>query len=331
MRPPFEPSAADAGASAGHRQLSRGSGDPPGSYCLAGGDDPARLAWVESVVGRGEGAMGPMLDVALVVVPCGKRGGLPHAGGGAGDVVGPCGAAAAGLEARVKIRLDAVRASLSIPFVENLTRHVLTGPLVSVLLQGGGVAGGASRSSAGAGSSTSTPSTSTPSSAASSSLLPPSSSTLSSRVHGGVQAPADEGSVGVGAIVGSDNAAAEGGGAEARWEGEGAAAAVQQGRGGAVDGGDSWERLAFVKVRLRGGAVQRFGGVEGVVSSPFVFTGKRYVVKHVWVGGSHVPRGSACGHRRALTHTPLKRTVRARHTFHTRLSSALVGGRSAPV
>lgn len=331
MRPPFEPSAADAGASAGHRQLSRGSGDPPGSYCLAGGDDPARLAWVESVVGRGEGAMGPMLDVALVVVPCGKRGGLPHAGGGAGDVVGPCGAAAAGLEARVKIRLDAVRASLSIPFVENLTRHVLTGPLVSVLLQGGGVAGGASRSSAGAGSSTSTPSTSTPSSAASSSLLPPSSSTLSSRVHGGVQAPADEGSVGVGAIVGSDNAAAEGGGAEARWEGEGAAAAVQQGRGGAVDGGDSWERLAFVKVRLRGGAVQRFGGVEGVVSSPFVFTGKRYVVKHVWVGGSHVPRGSACGHRRALTHTPLKRTVRAGHTFHTRLSSALVGGRSAPV
>lgn len=275
--PPFDSSAA---TSAGHRQLSRGR-DDRGSFCVAGDDDDAAVAplpWVESVLGRGEGAVGPMLDVALVVVPCGKRGGLlihgaPGSGGRA--VAGP-GGGGGGVEARVKVRLDAVRANLSIPFVENLTRHVLAGPLASLLLQeddvGGG--GGAPRSLAGEGSITSTP-------------LPP----LSSGVPGGARAPADEILAGVGAVVGSDGAAAAGGGA-ARWEGEGGAAALQQGGGAGVEGEDSWERLVFVKVRRRVGAVQyterMVCRLVAVDSTWEAFRGKNYCGAVV----SRVPRGS---------------------------------------
>lgn len=91
--------------------------------------------WADPVVGRREGAIGPVVDVALVVVSSIDRvlfndnegGGAASGGFGA---TGQC-----GLEARVKIRIDSVRTVFSIPFVENLTRHVLAGPLLSPWVQ----------------------------------------------------------------------------------------------------------------------------------------------------------------------------------------------------
>ncbi|CAM9335953.1 unnamed protein product, partial [Laminaria digitata] len=55
--------------------------------------------------------------------------------GEGGAASGAGGASECGLEARVKIRLDSVRTVFSIPFVENLTRHVLAGPLLSPWLR----------------------------------------------------------------------------------------------------------------------------------------------------------------------------------------------------
>ncbi|CAM9800180.1 unnamed protein product, partial [Scytosiphon promiscuus] len=118
-----------------HGEISSASDDGWGGFSLD---------WVEPVLGRGEDAVGPVLDVAMVVVPCGKGGtvvGLADGGGvHAGDVIGSSSGGGGGgtnLEARVKVRLDAVRADLSIPFVESLTWNVLTGPLLSPLVQGG--------------------------------------------------------------------------------------------------------------------------------------------------------------------------------------------------
>lgn len=227
---PFESST----TSAGHRRCESGSGDRGGCCWSAsdvGGDPAPTLAWVESVLGRGEGAVGPTLDVALVVVPCGRWGAGLHAGGE--DAVGP--AAGGGLEARVKVRIDSVRTDLSIPFVENLTRHVLSGALVSLLLENDGAAGaGAPQSSADAGSSAS--------------AAPPLPSPLPSVVPGRARALAVDNSTGVGAFVGSDDAAAAGD-ARARWEDAGGSA-LRQGGGGRVEGGSSWEHLVFIKVRM---------------------------------------------------------------------------------
>lgn len=86
--------------------------------------------WVDPVVGRGEDAVGPVLDVALVVTSSADGSGF-YGGRGGGERAD---SANRGLEARVKIGLDKVRTVFSIPFVESLTRHVLAGPLVLHLL-----------------------------------------------------------------------------------------------------------------------------------------------------------------------------------------------------
>ncbi|CAM9510658.1 unnamed protein product [Pylaiella littoralis] len=248
--------AAPADTDAAHRQRGRG-GVERGGHCFAAEDD-CPLAWVEPPLGRGEGAIGPMLDIALVVVPCGMGGVHARGGGGGGGGVGDCASmvsAAGGLEARVKIRLDGVRTNVSIPFVENLTLHVLSGPLVSLLL-GKDVAAGLSQNPGGAGSSTSLSPSPPP-------MVPP----PAGRAH----AAADETRRGVGDLVDSNNAAAA---ADAvtgpapgrssslssmptvapaeklttrRWEGAGDA--PQEDRNGMEDG-DSWEQVVLMKVGL---------------------------------------------------------------------------------
>ena len=89
--------------------------------------------WADPVVGRREGAVGPVVDVALVVVSSPDRICFSNSERGATSGVG--GASDRGLEARVKIRLDSVRTVFSISFVESLTRDVLAGPLLSPWLQ----------------------------------------------------------------------------------------------------------------------------------------------------------------------------------------------------
>lgn len=91
--------------------------------------------WADPVVGRREGAVGPVVDVALVVVSSADRVTFSDVERDTSRVVGVGGASDCGLEARVKIRLDSIRTVFSIPFVENLTRHVLAGPLLSPWLQ----------------------------------------------------------------------------------------------------------------------------------------------------------------------------------------------------
>lgn len=101
-----------------------------------GGQIVNRSVWVEPVVRRGEGASGPVFDVAVAVFaledstsPSGARRGRVKSGAGTDINRG-------GLEARAKFRLDKMRATFSIPFIDDMTRHVMSGPLVSHLLQG---------------------------------------------------------------------------------------------------------------------------------------------------------------------------------------------------
>lgn len=88
--------------------------------------------WADPVIGRGKEAVGPVLDVAVVVSSCGDSRSPPEQ---KGRVPVKSDSACGGLQARAKIQVDKVRTALSIPFIENLTRHVLTGPLASYLLR----------------------------------------------------------------------------------------------------------------------------------------------------------------------------------------------------
>lgn len=246
---------AASGTDAAHHHRVRGAVERGGS-CLTV-EDECSLAWVGPPLGRSEGAVGPMLDVALVVVPCGM-GGLPAGGGvGVGDCTGMVGAAG-GLEARVKIRLDAVRTNASVPFVENLALHVLSGPLVSLLLQNDGAAGNA-ESPGGAGSLT---------------PLSPSPPPVVPQSTKSTQATADENRWGTGDSADSNDAADAADDAAAvtgpvlgrssssssmptvapaekvltrRRESAGDAPPLVGGGGGKEDG-NSWEQLVLIKV-----------------------------------------------------------------------------------
>lgn len=269
----------DSGAAAA--AVNRG-GVERGGYSSAVEDDLS-LAWVGPPLGRGEGAVGPILDIALVVVPCGK-GGL-HAGGDGGSrvAVGDCASvigAAGGLEARVKIRLDAVRANVSFAFVENLTLHVLSGPLVSLLLRKDGAAGLPQ----------------SPGSAGSGTALSPSPPPMAPPSAARAQATADENRWGVGGSVDSSDT---GGGLGAAVTGpalrrasssspiptvapadnlagrrlEGAGDAPQQ-SGGVCDAedGNSWEQLVLIKVRACVGRGGNGGGCRSVCMPYSFFT-----------------------------------------------------------
>lgn len=248
---PVEHSAAGVTGDAARREHGLGGGGNRDALDHHVGDDGSPLAWAEPVLGRREGGVGPVLDVALVIVQCAAGGhaptavtesataGLDAAGGGGG-----------GLEARVKIRLDAVRTDLSVPFVENIARHVLTGPLVSQLLlpqpQGDSSAGAASRDRAAS------------SAAASPSQAPavPTAVVVSPPVVGGAQAAADEGlgrdfsdsnGTAAAAAAGANGAGTTTTGAPAGSAGTGWGDGPRQG-GGAEDD-NSWEKLVFIKVR----------------------------------------------------------------------------------
>lgn len=261
---PVEHSAAGLTGDAARRE--RGLGGGGGNRDALGhhvGDDGYSLAWAEPVLGRSEGAVGPVLDVALVVVRC-AAGGHAHRAAAesvtAGLVAGGdavAGGGGGGLEARVKIRVDAVRTDLSVPFVENIARHVLTGPLVSQLLlpqpQGDSSAGAAPRDGAAS------------SAAASPSPSPtvPSVVVVSPQVVGGAQAAADEG---IGRDFSDSNGAAAAAGATSDATTKGVPAGSvgtgwgddrRQGGGGGAEDDQSWEKVVFVKVRAWGGEGQQ--------------------------------------------------------------------------
>lgn len=82
---------------------------------------------LDPVIGQGQGAAGPIFEVALAVASSGAH---DHSGN-LRDVVG----ASRGSEARVKVKVDNVQTALSVPFVENMARFVLTGPLITHLLK----------------------------------------------------------------------------------------------------------------------------------------------------------------------------------------------------
>lgn len=102
-------------------------------------DGSASSVCVEQVLGRKRGAAGPLLDITLVVIPSARRGERNHGhskAGGQRNVNGGEGGRGEGdVEARAKVRVDKLNTVISLPFVESVTRHVLTGPLVSHLLK----------------------------------------------------------------------------------------------------------------------------------------------------------------------------------------------------
>jgi len=89
--------------------------------------DEGNSIWLDPVIGKAQGAAGPIFEVALAVASSGAH---DHSGN-LRDVLG----AGRGSEARVKVKFDNVRTALSIPFVESMARFVLTGPLVTYLLK----------------------------------------------------------------------------------------------------------------------------------------------------------------------------------------------------
>lgn len=223
--------------------------------------------WADPVLGRCEGAVGPVVDVALVVVSSTDRvccnDGERSAARGVGE------ASDFGLEARVKIRLDSVRTVFSIPFVENLTRHVLTGPLLSPWLQN-------TDSIQQAGSVD--PSWPPPS--------PPPPNTVTSP-DDGPQVVTDDGEVwGVAALVDVDHA--DGGGSSS-WESAENAATRWEGAGDApqdsLEEGERWKHFTYIKVCTA--VVSWFTYWAGVCGTRFVVcVGNTHC--RMWVHASHL-------------------------------------------
>lgn len=109
-------------------------------------DGSGSSVWIDSVVGRKSGATTPLLDVAFVVIPSerrvanGRQCSRDVADGGYKDTSEARGRGVRrgrrGLEARAKVKIDKLEAIVSLPFIENLVQHVLTGPLASHVLLG---------------------------------------------------------------------------------------------------------------------------------------------------------------------------------------------------
>lgn len=94
--------------------------------------DEGNSIWLDPVIGQAQGAAGPIFEVALAVSLSRVH---DHS-----ENLRRVRGAVRGSEARVKVKVDNVRTALSIPFVENMARFVLTGPLVTYLLKEGVVA-----------------------------------------------------------------------------------------------------------------------------------------------------------------------------------------------
>lgn len=124
--------------------------EPDESVGVDGGgydeDSGGSSVWIDSVVGQKSGATGPLLDVAFVVIPSerrvvnGRQGSQDVGDGGHKDSSEARGKGGRwgrkGLEARAKVKIDKLQAIVSLPFIENLVQHVLTGPLASHFLHG---------------------------------------------------------------------------------------------------------------------------------------------------------------------------------------------------
>lgn len=189
--------------------------------------------WADPVVGRRESAVGPVVDVALVVVSSPDRICFSDSERGAARGVG--GASDRGLEARVKIRLDSVCTVFSISFVENLTRDVLAGPLLSPWLQNA--------------DSTQLAGDIGPDACSPAPPSPPPQRTVSSS-DGGPQVVTDDGEVWeVAAPFGVDHA--EDGGSSS-WKSAEDVATRWQGAGGtpqdSLEEGERWKHFTYIKV-----------------------------------------------------------------------------------
>lgn len=115
---------------------------PTSDVAPAAGDDDRELstavAYTDRIVGRRDDAIGPLVDVAVVIVSTpGAVAGrairrLSRDGGGRARETR--GARDGGVEARATVRLDKLSIVFSVPFVEIVAEHVLTGPILSHLL-----------------------------------------------------------------------------------------------------------------------------------------------------------------------------------------------------